>query len=143
LTTRRSEFRCDRATVAGGAARQRPGRGAGRAPSPVARPRGSRARRDLFAVLTERVAADGYYELTRNWRIGTALAESLQIPGFLLINLGPPEKIEVDADIFMTLLARSPLREFASCSWSDILEAAKPLEAWLDRYASERQRLLY
>ena len=100
-------------------------------------------RPDLFAVSPEQVAAAGYYELTRNWRIGTALAESLQTPGFLLINLGPPEKIEVDADIFMTLLARSPLREFASCSWSDILEAAKPLEAWLDRYASERHRLLY
>ncbi|MGD0273943.1 MAG: hypothetical protein ABSB96_09480 [Gaiellaceae bacterium] len=100
-------------------------------------------RRDLYAVSPEEVATAGYYELTRNWRIGTALAESLQTPGFLLINLGPPEKIEVDADIFMTLLTRSPLREFASCSWSDILEAAKPLEPWLDRYASERHRLLY
>jgi len=100
-------------------------------------------RPDLFAVSPEEVAADGYYELTRNWRIGTALAESLQIPGFLLVNLGPPDKIEVDADIFMTLLARSPLREFASCSWSDVLEAAQPIEPWLDRYASERHRLLY
>jgi hypothetical protein len=100
-------------------------------------------RRDLFAVPPEEVAADGYYELTRNWRIGTALAESLQIPGFLLVNLGPPDKIEVDADIFMTLVARSPLREFASCSWSDVLEAAQPIEPWLDRYASERHRLLY
>lgn len=100
-------------------------------------------RPELFAASSDEVAAAGYYELTRNWRIGTALAERLQTPGFLLINLGPPEKIEVDADIFMTLVAQSPLREFASCSWSDVLEAAKPLEAWLDRYASERHRLLY
>ena len=100
-------------------------------------------RPDLFAVSPEEVAADGYYELTRNWRIGTALAESLGIPGFLLLNLGSPEKIEVDADLFGTLVARSPAHDFASCSWSDVLEAAQPIESWLDRYASERRRLLY
>lgn len=100
-------------------------------------------RPDLYAVPPEQVAAAGYYELTRYWRIGAALAESLHTPGFLLVNLGPPDRIEVDADIFSTLLARSPLREFASCSWSDVLETAAPLEPWLDRYASERHRLLY
>ena len=65
------------------------------------------------------------------------------IPGFLLLNLGSPEKIEVDADLFGTLVARSPAHDFASCSWSDVLEAAQPIEPWLDRYASERRRLLY
>jgi hypothetical protein len=100
-------------------------------------------RPDLFAVSPEEVAADGYYELTRNWRIGTALAESLRIPAFLLLNLGPPEKIEVDADLFGALVARSAAHDFASCSWSDVLEAAQPIESWLDRYASERHRLLY
>ncbi len=100
-------------------------------------------RPDLFAVSPEEVAADGYYELTRNWRIGTALAESLRIPSFLLLNLGPPEKIEVDADLFGALVARSLAHDFASCSWSDVLEAAQPIESWLDRYASERHRLLY
>ena len=100
-------------------------------------------RPDLFAVSPEEVAADGYYELTRNWRIGTELAERLRVPGFLLLNLGPPEKIEVDADLFGALVARSVEHDFASCSWSDVLEAAQPIEAWLDRYASERHRLLY
>ena len=100
-------------------------------------------RPDLFAVPPEEVAAAGYYELTRNWRIGTELAKRLRVPGFMLINLGPPEKIELDADIFMMLLARSTLRGFASCSWSDVLAAAKPLEPWFDRYVSERHRLLY
>jgi hypothetical protein len=100
-------------------------------------------RPELYAVSPEEVAADGYYELTRNWRIGAALAESLGIPAFLLLNLGPPEKIEVDADLFGTLVARSAAHDFASCSWSDILEAAQPVEPWLDRYASERHRLLY
>ncbi len=100
-------------------------------------------RPDLFAVSPEEVAADGYYELTRNWRIGVELSERLRVPGFLLLNLGPPEKIEVDADLFGTLVARSPAHDFASCSWSDVLEAAQPIEPWLDRYASERHRLLY
>ena len=100
-------------------------------------------RRDLFAVPDEEVAAAGYYDLTRNWRIGAALTDALQTPRFLLVNLGPPEKIEVDAEIFSALIARSPAREFTTCSWSDILEAAQPLEPWLDRYASERHRLLY
>jgi hypothetical protein len=100
-------------------------------------------RPDLFAVSPEEVAADGYYELTRSWRIGAALAESLRIPAFLLLNLGPPEKIEVDADLFGALVARSLAHDFGSCSWSDVLEAAQPIEPWLDRYASERHRLLY
>ncbi len=100
-------------------------------------------RPDLFAVSPEEVAADGYYELTRNWRIGAGLAERLRVPGFLLLNLGPPEKIEVDADLFGALVARSAAHDFGSCSWSDVLEAAQPIETWLDRYASERHRLLY
>ncbi|MHB8059566.1 MAG: hypothetical protein ACYDHO_01875 [Gaiellaceae bacterium] len=100
-------------------------------------------RPDLFAAQPEEVAADGYYELTRNWRIGAELAERLRVPGFLLLNLGPPEKIEVDADLFGALVARSVEHDFGSCSWSDVLEAAQPIEPWLDRYASERHRLLY
>jgi hypothetical protein len=100
-------------------------------------------RPELFAVLPDEVAADGYYELTRNWRLGTALAERLRIPAFLLLNLGPPEKIEVDADLFGALVARSVEHDFGSCSWSDVLEAAQPIEPWLDRYASDRHRLLY
>jgi hypothetical protein len=100
-------------------------------------------RPELFSVPPETVEAAGYYELTRNWRIGTALAEALQIPDFLLVNLGPPDQIEAEAEAFASLLALSASREFVSWSWSDILEAAAPVEAWLDRYASERHRLLY
>ncbi|MGZ4462954.1 MAG: hypothetical protein ACXVZP_08950 [Gaiellaceae bacterium] len=100
-------------------------------------------RSDLFAAAPEAVAAAGYYELTRNWRIGTALAQALGIAGFLLVNLGPPEKIETDAQAFESLLDRSAGRDFAYMSWSDLLEAAAPIEPWLDRYASERHRLLY
>ena len=100
-------------------------------------------RPELFAVFPETVAAAGYYELARNWRIGAALAEALQIPDFLLVNLGPPDKMEVEAEAFSSLLARSTSRDFVFWSWSDILEAAAPVEAWLDRYASERHRLLY
>lgn len=100
-------------------------------------------RPELFAALPETVAAAGYYELTRSWRIGAALAEALQIPDFLLVNLGPPDKLEAEAETFASLLARSTSRDFVFWSWSDILEAAAPVEAWLDRYASERHRLLY
>ncbi len=100
-------------------------------------------RPDLFAVAPEAVAAAGYFELTREWRIGCALAAYLELPRFLLVNLGPPEKIEADAQAFEKLIARTPEREFAYLSWSDLLEAAAPIEPWLDRYASERHRLLY
>lgn len=100
-------------------------------------------RPDLFAVAPDAVAAAGYYELTRQWRIGSALATQLELPRFLLVNLGPPEKIEADAQAFARLLAPSPAREFAYLGWSDLLEAASPLVPWLDRYASERHRLLY
>jgi hypothetical protein len=100
-------------------------------------------RPELFGVFPETVAAAGYCELTGSWRIGTALAEALQIPNFLLVNLGPPDKMEVEADAFSRQLARSESRDFVFWSWTDILEAAAPVEAWLDRYASERHRLLY
>ena len=100
-------------------------------------------RRELFAAFPETVAAAGYYELTRSWRIGAGLAEALEIPDFLLVNLGPPDRLEAEAETFAALLARSASRDFAFWSWSDILEAAAPVAPWLDRYASERHRLLY
>jgi hypothetical protein len=100
-------------------------------------------RSDLFCVTPEAVAAAGFLDLTREWRIGNALATYLEVPAFLLVNLGPPEKIEADAQAFEKLLARTAGREFAYLSWSDLLEAAAPLAPWLDRYASERHRLLY
>jgi hypothetical protein len=100
-------------------------------------------RPELFAVFPESVAAAGYYELTRDWRIGIGLAEALEIPDFLLVNLGPPDRIEAEAETFASLLARSASRDFVFWSWSDILEAAQPIVPWLDRYASERHRLLY
>jgi hypothetical protein len=100
-------------------------------------------RRHLYAAPPEEVAQAGYYELTRNWRLGNALAEALGARAFLLVNLGPAEKIETDAFAFSNLITRSPQREFTTLSWSDLLEAAAPLEPWLDRYASDRDRLLY
>ena len=100
-------------------------------------------RPELFAATPDAVSTAGYYELTRNWRIGVALAEALQVPDFLLVNLGPPDKLEAEAEAFANLLACSASRDFVYWSWSDILEAAAPVEAWLDRYASERHRLLY
>jgi hypothetical protein len=100
-------------------------------------------RSDLFEVSAAEVGAAGYYELTRSWRIGSELAEALSVPAFLLVNLGPPEKIESDAEAFSGLVAVSEKRDFVQRSWNDVLEAASPLEPWLDRYASERHRLLY
>ena len=100
-------------------------------------------RSELFSVTPEEVSSAGYYELTRNWRIGSGLAESLSVPAFLLVNLGPPDLIESSAQAFSTLLAQSSERSFAWCSWNDILESAAPLPPWLDSYASERHRLLY
>jgi hypothetical protein len=100
-------------------------------------------RPELFAAFPETVAAAGYYELTQSWRSGAAPTEALQIPNFLLVNLGPPDKMEVEAEVFSSLLARSESRDFVFWSWSDILEAPAPVESWLDRYASERHRLLY
>ena len=52
-------------------------------------------RPELFGP-TETIAGAGYYELTRDWRIGAGLAESLGSPAFLLVNLGPPDLIETE-----------------------------------------------
>lgn len=100
-------------------------------------------RKDLFAVPPETVARAGYYELTRLWRVGIGLAERLDAPAFLFVNLGPPDLLEASALTFSNLLNRWPGRDFAWCSWNDLLESAAPLEPWLERYVSDRHRLLY
>jgi hypothetical protein len=93
-------------------------------------------RPELFAVPTEQVKRDGYYELVRNWRIGVELAERLQ-KSCLLINLGPP-RISQTARHFSLSLAQHPERRFNHRTWADLLTAEAPVEPWFEAYASAR-----
>jgi hypothetical protein len=52
------------------------------------------------------VASEGSYQLTRNWVIGTRMAEDLSVP-FQLINLGPAA-VSPHAAKFRALLAETP-----------------------------------
>jgi hypothetical protein len=68
-----------------------------------------------FQITEAEVAQVGLYQLTRNWSLGTRLAQALRRQ-FLLINLGPV-RIKKDADAFAELLDETPTRRFAFVSW--------------------------
>jgi len=91
----------------------------------------------LFAASREQVAAAGFYELTRNWRIGVGLAERLDGCEFELVNLGMPA-IEKSAATFASLLAQTPARRFRHETWAGLLASAGDLQPWLVRYAAGR-----
>jgi hypothetical protein len=94
---------------------------------------------DLFAVDPTAVTAAGFYELTRNWRIGADLAKRLSRE-FTLLNIGRKEAAGSAAQ-FSALLAQTPGRRFGFLTWAELLDRAAqvaPLPAWLDDYAGER-----
>jgi hypothetical protein len=98
-------------------------------------------RNGVFAKSPEEVAAAGYYELVRNWRIGTELAERTKRPVFLLLNLGPVRLARRDAGL-AELFATTPTRTFSPLSWSALIQTmrkARPLPDWLDAYIAERE----
>jgi hypothetical protein len=97
-------------------------------------------RADIFALPAGQVAATGYYELVRNWRIGVALAESSG-RAFALINLGP-RRLAGRTPGLANTFKTSPGRAFASVSWSDLLAAiAADLDPprWLSDFIAERE----
>jgi hypothetical protein len=94
-------------------------------------------RPDLFVSAVE-VAAVGYYELTRNWRIGVEVAERLGRREFVLINLGGEALTESAAE-FATTIEQTHTRRFCHRTWAEVLEAASPLESWLIDYRRTRE----
>jgi hypothetical protein len=86
----------------------------------------------LFTAGDQEVRAEGSYQLTRNWVIGTKLAEQLDVP-FRLINLGPAG-IAKHAAGFAELLTQTPTRRFEHRTWQQVLAAVAP-PAWLEEYA--------
>jgi hypothetical protein len=94
---------------------------------------------DLFAVDASQLITAGFYELTRNWRIGAGLAQRLNRQ-FTLVNLGR-EEAAVSADQFSALLAQKPGRTFRFLTWAELLDRAaqsRPLPGWLEGYAEKR-----
>lgn len=96
-------------------------------------------RAELFAVTSAAVAASGYYELVRNWRLGVGLAERLG-SRFALVNLGPRRLAARTPDLAGTF-STTPDRTFGSLSWRALLAAAAQLEQqqWLDDFIHARQ----
>jgi hypothetical protein len=96
-------------------------------------------RPEIFAAGDTAVRAAGFYELTRNWRIGADLAERLG-RRFTLVNLGPAD-LEASAQKFAALTATDDRRAFRYTSWAQLLERAEadgPLPGWCRQYAAER-----
>jgi hypothetical protein len=94
----------------------------------------TRGRSELFAVPPDEVAAAGFYELTRNWRIGVEVAERLGVREFLLVNLGGRSLAE-SATGFATTIDQTEARRFSHRTWGEVLEAASPVKPWLADYA--------
>ena len=74
---------------------------------------------DLFARSADHVKATGFYELTRNWVVGSLLARQLGRK-FLLINLGP-ERCRPSAVSFAETVAIDEERNFRFDSWAELL----------------------
>lgn len=89
----------------------------------------------LFRVDPAEVAAEGSYQLTRNWVIGSALASGLDLP-LRLVNLAGPSAAAT-AKSFGALLASAPDRSFEHRRWRDVLADADGAPPWLHGYAHE------
>lgn len=77
----------------------------------------------LFAPEPALAADAGWYELTRNWRIGAQLAHE-RGAAFTLVNLGPA-KLGTEASGFEATVARSADRGFAFLSWGQLLKEVR------------------
>lgn len=97
-------------------------------------------RAELYAVSPATVAATGYYELVRNWRIGVAMAERLE-RSFALINLGPRRLASRTPGVEGVFKTASS-RVFVSLTWADFLAAVEgqiELPPWLAAFVAVRQ----
>ncbi len=86
---------------------------------------------DLFQVSADDVVAEGSYQLTRNWVIGSQMARDLDCK-LRLVNLGPDG---LDASSFADLLGQDDRRRFESRTWRDVLDGS-PRAGWLHDYAT-------
>jgi len=77
----------------------------------------------LFALPPVEVAAEGWYELTRNWRIGSQLARE-RAARFTLVNLAPA-KLESEAAAFQATIVLGDRRGFAFLSWKQLMGLAR------------------
>lgn len=93
-------------------------------------------RPELFCVPTHKVKSMGFYELVRNWRIGTEVAERLDTD-FRFVNLGPPA-IEASAAAFAQTVAQTERRNFTHLTWADLLGRISPNEPWFEEYSRHR-----
>ncbi len=88
-----------------------------------------------FSADDRAVRREGSYQLTRNWVMGSTLADALGV-SFALVNLGP-SGIAHHAAGFAALLRPTPIRRFEHRTWQQALDFA-PVPEWLADYARER-----
>ena len=94
--------------------------------------------RDLFCAPSSAIEQDGYYELVRNWVVGSLLARTLK-KRFLLLNLAA-EKCAPSATQFAASLATTEDRKFQFIAWPDILKRLpKTSPAWFHNYVQQKQ----
>jgi hypothetical protein len=93
----------------------------------------------LFAGSPADVAAGGWYELSRNWRIGAELATERDAR-LTLVNLGPA-RLEPEAAKFAATLEQTAERRFAFVAWKRVLEQARTkgtMSSDIDEFVSTR-----
>jgi hypothetical protein len=95
----------------------------------------------LFALPPAEVAAEGWYELTRNWRIGSEVARE-RVAGFTLVNLAPTRR-KSEASAFRATIAQANAHRFAFLTWKQLLGLVrKQITVPADIEAFLRQRNL-
>ena len=78
---------------------------------------------DAFAVSADRAAKAGWYELTRNWRIGTRLAFERR-QRFALLNLGP-QTLADKTPHFVETTRQGPAQRFEFVTRGALLTEAR------------------
>jgi hypothetical protein len=91
-----------------------------------------------FVVGSNEVVTAGFYELTRNWVIGSALAR-IRDKHFILVNLAG-EHCRQSADEFKRMLIQGPQKQFQFVAWRELLSRIpEPLDAWFQNYTKFRR----
>ena len=93
------------------------------------RPYIANASRNLNQKRAEQVVRDGWYELLRNWVIGTALKDTLGCEEFVLVNLlrkrhEKEHRENPKQDFAERACVLSPHRQFVVAYWEDLIAAA-------------------
>lgn len=94
---------------------------------------------ELFTKSLAEIEKDGYYELCRNWAIGSTIANRFK-KEFRLVNLGLADRCNGSATAFAESLNQTPHRRFEFLNWANVIGRVE-LTNWMDQYLRAKRLL--